>query len=679
MLTQRLGSDTQKDPAFIDAFINIVRENPGSCDEVWFATDYGYPPISTHKATAAYLADAAVKMRKAGIRVSLQISNTIGHGQYMAQKDNTGLVFEGSPVEHLVGHDGTTAPLAFCWYGKHFREYIAASLRDYIRCIKPYRVWADDDLRATNHAPVTHGCFCDDCMARFNRKYASSFTREELVHEISFGDLIWRERHIEFLREGIGDFTAFIGGVIHESCPDTAMGYQYGPYGEYTGVGVAHILDAMYKSTGHPPATRPGAGSYNDHYPSTFVDKSETLDSMNRTLPDYATEIRPEIESLPDIVFGKSIGGTCFETSYYLASGATAMSYAILMNDYESMDWHGKMLHAFSEHRAYWERLSHAAIGTKQAGFAIAFPREGWRRPCDTALGYQTEFYGFANSLRYLGISVAMKQEIPDDEVRLLDARNVEKMSDEELCELLHDPVVTDAEAVHALAVRGISLPVAAEPIDTSLLCERFTDHPVNKGRVHRRWNGQFGRSGGSFLRILAPDRTEILSEYLIGAPNDTPDSECTPVANAGIMKYRTTGKCASAVITTEYGARWAIFAFDFWHRGVSTEKRDQYLDAAAYISGHRQPAELLTPIQALLQSRVNEQGQLTHTSITNATVGDSGPLTVRVYKPASLTAVYMGQYHEAAVLPLTPTDTKDVYTVTVPDVKAWSVATLFF
>ena len=43
MLTQRLGSETQKNVEFIDSLLAEIKAHPGSCDEVWFATDYGFP------------------------------------------------------------------------------------------------------------------------------------------------------------------------------------------------------------------------------------------------------------------------------------------------------------------------------------------------------------------------------------------------------------------------------------------------------------------------------------------------------------------------------------------------------------------------------------------------------------------------------------------------------------
>ena len=80
-LIQRLGSETQLKDDFIDALIEKIKENPGSCTDVWLASKYGFPSIEEHKKTAEKLSKVAEKFRKIGVGVSLQISNTIGHGE----------------------------------------------------------------------------------------------------------------------------------------------------------------------------------------------------------------------------------------------------------------------------------------------------------------------------------------------------------------------------------------------------------------------------------------------------------------------------------------------------------------------------------------------------------------------------------------------------------------------
>ena len=80
--------------------------------------------------------------------------------------------------------------------GKNVTEYFKKVMALYA-VAEPYRVWVDDDLRARNHKPVEYGCFCDDCLAKFNEKYGYSFTREELVKAINRTDIAVRRKAVQ--------------------------------------------------------------------------------------------------------------------------------------------------------------------------------------------------------------------------------------------------------------------------------------------------------------------------------------------------------------------------------------------------------------------------------------------------------------------------------------------------
>ncbi len=205
----------------------------------------------------------------------------------MSSQDCSGLVYENSPAEKMVGHDGTAADYCFCWNGEYFREYTFASIREYVKRVQPYCVWIDDDLRAINHNPVEYGCFCDDTINKFNKLHGFDFTREALVNEINFGDKLWRERHIEFTRKSLYDFTYEMGKIIHEVSPESRMGYQYTVNKMIIGSDCNFIFDAMYKATGYAPLSRPGGGAYDDHNMNAFIEKSETIDMQNMMLPNY--------------------------------------------------------------------------------------------------------------------------------------------------------------------------------------------------------------------------------------------------------------------------------------------------------------------------------------------------------------------------------------------------------
>ena len=272
-----------------------------------------------------------------------------------------------------------------------------------------------------------------------------------------------------------------------------------------------------------------------------------------------------------------------------------------------------------------------------------------------------------------------MNRHAAPDEVSLLHAANAAELSDGEIDALLRVPVIADGGALRVLSDRGYEFPASAEEISVARLYERFTDHPVNGLSAGYLWGGPWGKSTDWALCPKDPKRFEPLSEYVCTAPAGTPEEDCIPVRNAGIKKYSPAGRCASAILTLPSGAKWAVFGFDFWGRTKSNAKRVQYLEASAAISGHRQPAEIVTPIQACLQARVDAAGRLKQASVTNVTVGDSGPLTLRIRKPAGTHAFWMGQYAPLEELTVMPGSDPDTVEVTVPNVKAWSVGTVFF
>lgn len=654
MLTQRLGSHTQKNAGFIDSLIKEIKAHPGSCDEVWFATDYGFPPLEKHCRSAETLRESADKFRKAGVRVSLQLSNSIGHGQYMRSQDCTGLVSPDSKVQYMVDADGTQAGYCFCWNDEYFRNYTFEALRYYLRAVKPYAVWVDDDLRAVNHNPVSHGCFCDSCIAEFNSRYGTDFDREGLVEAIHT-DIETRKKHVEFLRSTLYGFTYELSRVVHEELPECRMALQNCANGGYTGYDISFIFDAMKNATGYAPFYRAGGGSYNDYSPAEFIHKSSFIAYQNMMLPDYVEDRRPEIENLPDVVFGKSIAGTCFETSCYLANGCTAMSYAMLMNDYEPMKWHGEMLGAFAQHRKYWEKLSEASKHGTVCGLAPFFPKTAYLAPSKKPFDYSKEEIFFAEGLRFCAVPVAFTNK--EAEVYVINGRIAETLSAEEAEYLLSRNVVCDGEAVAVLNERGFLKNINAKKVSVQERREMFTEHAVNKGMGNRTWGGQIWRD---YDYELTGADTEIISEYY---------SQST-----GKIEFLGT---AAAVFKTSKGAKWAAFGFDLWERTKSTEKRSQFLNTCEYISGTRFAAELLTPLQACVYPVADGENRLLAVSIVNCTVGESGELKLRIKSPKSDSFTFMGQYVPETTVKAERVSA-DEYEVTLPSIGGWSVGTLF-
>ncbi len=669
MLTQRFGSDLQKDESFVRAFIDVVRRHPGSCDEVWLASDYGFPPLDVHRQTVETLTGTAATLREAGLRVSLQISNTIGHGQYMCLRNNTGLVYPGSPVEHIVGPDGTAADYCFCWNGEHFRRYVEAEMKLYAR-LKPHCVWVDDDIRATDHAPVSYGCFCDACIARFNARYGASFDRPALVEVINTGDPVWRARWVEFVRSGIADLAYLIAKTIHEISPETCMGLQYCAHGGYTGYGYQYIFDAFRRGTGHTPKSRPGGGAYDDHNPANQLQKTFYIAWQNSMLPEDVTEIRPEIENLPFYAYGKSVAGTCCETSLMLAAGANAMSYSMLMGLEEPMTYHEQFFAAFSAHRPYWEALAAANAGTKPGGLCLCLSDTMWQRPLqpgEAPFAWNREPYTAGLELARTAIPLTYGLKRQTSPVYLLHHRTAAVLSDADIDFLLTQPVLTDGRSLDTLERRGFGSRLAARavPMNTQAFAEAAANHPINRNLSADRFTGGFGINDN--FRLEDRGGCEVLTSYVTSSRDEVPADPDGPYPY-GI---------AAAIVPTDAGARWAVFGREPWSDNISYARRNQLMNAVEYAAGCRRFGAILEcRQQAVLFPRENDAMETTSVSVLNCTIGRSIPLRLRIRRPASRTFVWMTPSGTFRLESIAEADGDIV--VTVPPIDPWTVGTLF-
>ena len=352
-LSQRLW-DSYDDKALFDVTLEMIRKYPNGCDDVWLTTAIGYPTYENHKKHADMLIEVAKRFREAGVSVSLQVANTIGHGVYMCACDAEGLVYEGSPVELFVGSDGATSPYSYCPRGKHFRKYVNDTLAFYAD-VRPDCLWFDDDFRLLNHKPANEGCFCDNCIAEFNARYGASFTREALVEEILHGDKVWRERYLSFQREGMEEMMEESMRLFCEKSPNTVGGLQHAYTTPYVMGDHNFAFDPMMRHGAGAPWSRPGGGTYNDHNPQGIIEKGIHVGHQISRLPEYVTEIFPEIENIPHYAYGKSAEGTALETSYYLAVGATNMSYSMLKSTAEPPVYYEQFMKLFAPRDVYRE------------------------------------------------------------------------------------------------------------------------------------------------------------------------------------------------------------------------------------------------------------------------------------------------------------------------------------
>lgn len=665
-LIQRIGSEHNGER--LDALLAARNEHGAFFNEVWLQMEFGYPRLETHRQVAEAFAISARKLREAGVRVSLQISNTIGHGKGIAYHDCTGLVYDGSPVKNLVGHDGVSAKYSFCWNDRFFRDYICESARVYIEKIRPAEIWIDDDFRPVNHAPVQFGCFCEHCMASFNARIGTSFTREALVEEILHGDIAVRLAWSEFVRAGLASFTEEICQMAVEICPDVAFGLQNSVPRKYVSTTHDYILDTMYRVTGKPPMYRAGGGAYLDHDPNKMIYKMLELSYQHSCLPPYVKVLCPEIESIPETAMGKTMYGTAYETALYFAGGATDMSYKMLCKLSEPLPFYEEGFALFAKQLPYWEKLAALSASTRGEGVCCAMGKGDYICSLSqdaTMSALDRRVYSGASPLARDGIPLTYAEACSVHFLHLSAAR---EMTDDELAVMLSRNVVTDPLVIDEIQRRGIGLGfevLRADEEMSTLLTETYTAHPLN-GTDRTPLRISPFDAGSVLFSVLTkiPPSSEILGVY--GAMQS-----CAPL---GISPDAPNGY-SSVVFWTEAGGRWAVFGYGLWVGIVPSRQRDRILNVIDYIGGGV-GARLLSCHQAVVMPRVLEDGRTAGVSVLNCTVGPEEDIRLLIRNPKTEKFTFDSQYDGSFDLPYEKTD--DGYVVTVPKLSPWSVGTVF-
>ena len=665
-LIQRIGDN----PDLINFLLDVKDKYPNSYTDVWLNTAYGYPAQSVHYETAQHFAEYAKKFCEKGVNVSMQLSNTLGHGQYMMTRDCSGLVYEGSPVKKMVGANGCTAEYGFCWNDEFFKNYLADHVRYYVEKVQPAEIWIDDDMRARNHAPVDFGCFCNDCIAQFNAMHGYNYNREDLVNEFLHGDINVRDNWIKFVRKGMSGLAETIAKAAHEGCADTVVCLQNGSNGPYTGYSHDYMLDAMYKATGHPPMYRAGADAYHAHDPNEYLVKLVQTSFDQSRLPDYVAERCPEIECTPDTAFGKVARGHAFETAAYLAGGATGMSYAMLGFLPEKPEFFHKAFKLFDEQREYYEQLGALSRNSIASGITFATSKKAHLRKLPegaTMNQFNTEEYACADFMLRNGF--ALNYEDANSGIFLLHPNAARQMQHEELEALTKKNVLTDADTVMYLKSMGIDLGIEARPLSDDegmASSENFTDHKVNK--VYKSvFTAPFFSGGLANYYTISkiPENAEVLGTYTIKFPQKTYD---LPDAPHGYT---------SVVLHNSQGGNWAVMGYGIWKSVIPAFQRDRLMNIIDYISDNALVIKPISATQDVYLPRICKQtGKLLSVSVINCTIEPQDDVEICIRNPKSDKFRFISQYDGETEF--TVKKVGNDYYIKLPTLTAWSVATIF-
>ena len=610
-------------------------------DEVWFSTGISFPKMEEHRAAAQRLAKAADDLRKIGIRPSLQIQATIGHGDaFLRYADNSGMTWQG-----FTSANGSVAKGCNCFRAPGFLAYMKEMATLYAAAMRPYSAWIDDDIRIVNHGGPGWGCHCEYCLGKFAEKEGKKRTRKQLVEEMKT-DAALAARWRAFAFEGEAELVRVIAEAVHAASPETRMCQQQPGrcFPEHR-----LLYEAHHAATGLPVGMRPGAGAYFDSDARAQIGKAYTLALQIDTIGPlpFIDRICPEIESCPRSFACRTGQGVLLEALESLAQGMNSISALVMDAGFETPEWYGdEILAPLARNAAMMKRYVALNEGAVRCG------------------------YGFTDDppVQLLSGSLPLKPLIPgahSDLARIVtttSAKEAVEAGKEAVAQLLAEDLLIDGAAAETLfkAGYGAEIGLAGLASANGNLRERFLSVPVNKGFKAR----ETPVSGQTFFLKPAPGAV-ALSEYYSDANN----------APLNLPGY------AAVMFETKEGRRRVVFGTHAFTAGLSKASGDRVVQLhrlADWASHGMSPVLLETPTRSFVQPRVRKDGSLASVVYINTSIGRTPSVRMRLRGvPADATKAVWSMFDaEDVVLDVTREGADAL--VTLPPVPAWTGGYLF-
>ena len=587
----RLRAGHEK-PEIWNRLFPILKHNRACCDEVWFSTGIGIPPLEEHRRMSGLMAEHAEELRGEGIIPSLQFQATLGHGDQITAEAGA----DGKTWGSYVGIHGEQCRYINCPRQPGFLDYMRGMAEIYAQW-HPGSVWIDDDLRIQNHFPAmdSGGCCCPLCLSLFAQEEGRSFTREEIESAWQAGNEL-KQRWEAFQIRSLSAVTEAIIGTMHEISPETRFGLQH-----CSELFRNHILPVLKDISGRRAGSRPGGGTYSDRHPCQIIDKGILISRQLHSQGGYELlgQICPEIESCPRIFTCKTSQGHRVESMFYLAMGTDSLSYFIMDPLYETPEWYGsELLEPLAKESPCYRSCIRHNEGTLPGGVGLCAPMNS-----------------IANRVEDLGlplIGVPFAGYSPYAVCRQITGNAAEKLPEEELRSALQGNVLLNGEAVKIIAGRGLSsliCGVSAEKRNETAL-EFYTDDPLN------------GELSGVRNFTLSAQR------YVFEAPDDP---SCRILSRYKNARGKDFGP-ASLCIQRADGTRAVLIGYDGFNTAYLSTSRVRFLNRTADWCAHEKlPALPADPVQCLIVPRVTPDGTLRSVFVLNVTIGRQKPFVLKL------------------------------------------------
>lgn len=602
----RMGCNSYFEEENFAKNLALVKDNLDVVEEITLFTEpthHGYWPLSMSAETAAILKDRIRRYKEIGVpRVGLNVLCTLGHTEDGAS------IAPVSDIQYVMNIDGVVSRSCLCPSDDRFMPYIAKRYEMFSQVGADF-IWLDDDLRVTGHGIMREACFCPECLKKYNAKFGTSLTIEEVrtryKNEQSFRDT-WRESACDTMLR----LLKTIRHAMESTDPTIEIGYM-----SCLAATVPEWIDACGATLG-----RPGGGFYNDLMPIQMFEKFFTMQQIVKRYPDIIKDIQYEYEQYNFLTLQKSLHISELETSLMILSGCNGMLYNRWEHTQDFLD----MMRASAKK---WDVLADITKDRKPAGVYCV---SCWASRCLNEIGIPTTTYKENASLFYI-----LSDEWND-------------FSDEEIEEMLKTGVYTDGEGLMRLEARGFGdLGGKIAERYQNGVWEHFPDHPLNGNPRNRE-------------RFVSMDIFHEADAFAL-----TPDEGAETISQLNSAFGGLRG-CSAYVYRRRDGSVLAVDGCLIPKQIQTYNKKTQMTNVFELISGNKMPVVIEKSIK--VAPVVSTNGDKMTVLLTNAHFDPTGEFEVKIRTDKEL----MLLAEDGSFRPIKQTKGEKETVVTVDNIGPW-------
>ena len=598
-----------------DELLALFEKYKGVTDEITFFTSFTHPPLPlTEVESRCELLTKRITQAKAlGYRAGINILSTIGHhGENLANS------LSGN-YTNLTDIDGNVCRGAFCPNDPRVQEYIRELYKTVVAANPDY-IWIDDDVRLAGHVPLYLTCFCDHCLAEFEKETGKKYTRASLKAALLGGTPDQKaaisKAWLIHNRGTINRLFTLIEQTVHQAKPGLPLGFMTGDR-FYEGYDFDNWAKTLAGPGNAPVYWRPGGGFYDDSLTAGLVGKSHDIGRQVSKLPPSVLSIESEIENFPYQRLKKAANTTALEAASHIGSGCTGAAFNILSGNNEPLDEFEPLVARLHKARPFYDLMAKHLGRTEPVGLFTA-----WNK--DSALAGDmfsgAGFLGSSTQVFEIGLPAAYGPN--GAAVTLLFPQSLATMSKEEITKVLSSGVYTDVATLHALNQMGFQelTGLAIDAVYGADCIEELTDHPLNgpfAGR-QRDCRQSFNHTPGFALKKVDP-KAQTLTRL---------------VDYSGKEKAATSMAC----FENRLGGRICVAGYFPWTFLHSLSKSAEIKSVMRWLSRDRLPAYVASYHKVNLWARQSGDGRLA-IALVNATFDPANELSLALltalsYKP---------------------------------------------